>query len=141
MQNASEISASAFLPHGKVAVFSRLASLGDLLRHIGGHGRGPVPHRHALDTGPDANVNQPGLNVGRNVDDGLQARRALAVGRVERGLFWVARVQGRHARHRRPSSSLQDCADTDVVNKGRVDLGAVLDRDQDSGEKILTIER
>ena len=126
------------LPHGELAVSSGLAAFGDLLGGLGSHGGGAVSHGHGLDTGTDTDVNQTGLDVGGNVDDGLETGRALTVGGVDRGLIGVSGVESSHAGDGGTTGSLENVSDADIVNDGGVDLGAVLDGSENSGQKILT---
>ena len=127
------------LPHGELAVGSSRGGLGDLFRGLGGHGRGTVSHGHGLNTGTNTDVNQTGLDVGGDADNGLQSRGALTVGGVDGGPLGVSGIESSHAGDGGTTGSLENVTNADIVNDGGVDLVALLDGDEDGSQKVLTI--
>lgn len=124
--------------HREVAVLGSLAGSGDLLGDVGSHGGRTVSHSHGLNTGTNTDVDQTGLNVGGNADDGLKTGGALTVGGVDGGGLGVSGVESSHAGDGGTTGSLEDVTNADIVNQLGVDASALLDGDKDSSQKILT---
>lgn len=96
----------------------------------------PIVHAHALDTSTDTDINHTRLDLVGNINAGLQTRRALSVQRAHRGSLCEASDKRRRAHLGRAAAGGEHSADGNVLNEGRVDLGAVEDGLEHAGHDV-----
>lgn len=126
-----------YLPHGNQAVSSSGAALSDLVR--GGSKRlGAVVVGHGLDTSANADLDDTGLDGSGDLDNSLETRRALTVDGVDRGALGEASVEGGHTGVGGSTASGQNIANSNVVDKSRVDLGLLKDTLEDTRQDLCT---
>jgi hypothetical protein len=85
----------------------------------------PVRCAHALDTSADANLDHTRLDLICDVDTSLKAGGALAVEGADGGSLGHTSNKGSGAHLSGATAGSQDLAYTDILDEGRVDLGAV----------------
>ena len=107
---------------------------------IGPSGLRHHPRRaaHGLDATPDRELRVTGHHGARCLSDRLEARAAEPVDGRSGHLLREPRQQRRHARHIAVVlPGLVRAAEEDLVERGRIDLGAVDDRAQHVGGQVI----
>lgn len=96
----------------------------------------PVVHAHALSTSTNTNINHTSLDLVGDIDHGLQTRRALSVERSDSGFLGEASNKSGSAELGGTGAGSKHIADGDILNEGRVDLGALENGLEDTSEQI-----
>ena len=96
----------------------------------------PVLQAHALDTSSDANLDHARLDGMSDINAGLQAGRALSVQGPDRSRDGEASSQGGSTELGGATSGRQDRANSDILDEGRVDLGALDERLEGADEQV-----
>lgn len=96
----------------------------------------PVVHAHALSTSTNTNINHTSLDLVGDIDNSLQTGRALSVKRSNSGILREASNKGSSAELGGTGAGSKHVADGDILNEGRVDLGALENGLEDTCEEI-----
>jgi len=120
--------------HGDLAV----GGLGVVLKEVRelGDGTRAVLRRHALDTGTNPNVDHAALESTGNVDDSLQATRALTVQGLDSGSLGETSHEGSGTELSSTTAGRQNGADSDIIDDLGVDATLVDHGLEDTGEQI-----
>lgn len=96
----------------------------------------PVLRGHALDTSANADLDHAGLDLVDDVDASLETRRALAVEGADGSGLGEASDEGSGAHLGSTTAGGKDGADGDILDQGRVDLGALKEGLEGAGDEV-----
>lgn len=96
----------------------------------------PVLRGHALNTGANADLDHAGLDLVDDVNASLQTRRALAVEGADGSGLGEASDEGSGAHLGSTTAGGKDSADGDILDEGRIDLGALKESLEGAGDEV-----
>lgn len=96
----------------------------------------PVVHAHALSTSTNTNIDHTSLDLVGDIDNSLQTGRALSVERSDSGILREPSNKGGSAELGGTGAGSKHIADGDILNEGRVDLGALENGLEDASEEV-----